>query len=164
MPVDATALQNLLIAEVGDTPDNRLLLNANTVWQLNAAYAAIWPPLQRWYTKLGLIDLALGYYRGQVSTSLPGLSVQYQQRVTNLELLRADAERMIERLYAQARASRGIAIKPITQTAPELPPPLEPLPATWPYPSANDPVYQGDPYDNPVGNANTLVPPPGTTP
>lgn len=163
MPVNATQAQQLLLAEVGECPDNRLMANVATVWSLAAAYAAVWPPLQRWYTKLGLIDLALGYYRGQVSTSLPGLSVQYQQRVSNLEGLRADTERMIGQLYAQARASRAVVVTPITQTQPELPPPLEPLPTTYPYPNANDPVWQGDPYtgDGEV-DANILVPPPGT--
>lgn len=146
MPVTPAQVQTLVVLEVGECPDNRLSQNAATVWALNAGYGAIYPPLQRWYTKLNLIDLALGYYREQVNTSIDGTSMAYQQRVVSLLAMRADTVTMLGMLYAQARASRGIAVAPITQTTPELPPPLQPLPQSWPYPDANSPRWSGSPY------------------
>jgi len=139
-------VQQLLIAEVGETPDTRLLNNVATVWALNEGYGALYPPLQRWYSKLGLIDLALGYYRDQIDVNLDGLGMRYQQKVTNLLSMREATMAMIGTLYAQVRASRGIAVAPITQTEPELPPPLQPLPQSWPYPDAGDARWSGSPY------------------
>ena len=147
MPVTPEQVWALLTLEVGECPDNRLTMNAGTVWALNAGYGALYPPLQRWYTKLNLIDLALGYYREQINVSMPGgVTFAYQQRVTSLLAMREATVATLARVYAQARASRGIAVAPITQTTPELPPPLQPLPQSWPYPDSADPRWQGDPY------------------
>lgn len=146
MAVTPEQVQQLLVLEVGETPDTRLLTNVATVWALNAAYGALYPPLQRWYSKLGLIDLALGYYRDQINTSIDGVSMAYQQRVASLLSMRETTMAMVGTLYAQARASRGIAVAPITQTEPELPPPLQPLPQSWPYPDAGDARWSGSPY------------------
>jgi hypothetical protein len=155
--IEPLALTDLLVLEVGETPDLRLAANVGTYWTLNAAYGAIYAPLQRWYTKLNLIDLALGYYRAQVNTTVPGgVSLQYQQRVQSLLAMRADTLTMVTTLQQQAQSSRGGAQAPITQTQPELPPPLAPVPATFPYANANDPIWQGDPYE-PQGNIRDVA-------
>ena len=147
MAVTDLQVQSLLVLEVGECPDNRLASGVGTYWAMNAAYGALYPPLQRWYTKRDLIDLALGYYRDQINVSMPGgVTFAYQQRVASLLAMREVTVTMIGALYAQARASRGIAVAPITQTEPILPPPLEPLPQSYPYPDSGDPRWSGSPY------------------
>jgi hypothetical protein len=146
VPIVASQVQNLAVLQVGECPDNRLQMNVALIWEQAAWAATLYPPLQAAYTRLGLIDLALGYYRDQVNTSIDGTSMAYQQRVDSLLKMRATVEGQISQYQAMARAARGGVAAPITQVTPELPPDLAPPSLATSLPDRNDEWYQGDVY------------------
>lgn len=150
MAITAQQVQQLLVAQVGDCPDSRLGINVALLWQQNAWAATISPPLQAAYTRLGLVDLALGYYREQVDTTLGETSLRYQQRVANLLEMRATVQGQVAQYQAMSRASRAGVAAPIAQTTPELPPDLRPPRPLSQYPDANSEEWQGDPYLSPL--------------
>lgn len=147
MPINVAQVQSLAVLQVGECPDNRLAMNVALIWEQSVWAATIYPPLQAVYTRLGLVDLALGWYRDQVDINLDGLGNRYQQRVASLLSMRTTIEAQIVQYQAMARAGRSGVIAPITQTQPELPPDLAPAPLVTMYPNAADPFFQGDPYE-----------------
>src|SRR5438105_8707634 len=70
MARSAAKQQNLIVLEVGDTPDGRLTANVSDIWADYADKALLDARLQQLYTKLRCIDMVLGYER---------TSVDYQQ-------------------------------------------------------------------------------------
>jgi hypothetical protein len=150
VPVTLAQMQQYLVTSVGDTPNGLLGQNANFLWQQAAWAGAIYPPLQQEVVRRRLIELALGYYRDQVDTTLGEASLHYQQRVTSLLAMAAQTDGLVARYQRMAVASRAGIAAPITQVTPELPPDLTPQQPISQYPDANDPQYQGDAYDSPL--------------
>ncbi|HEV7216313.1 MAG TPA: hypothetical protein VGP33_14445 [Chloroflexota bacterium] len=150
MAVTLAQMQQYLVASVGDTPNALLSQNAAFLWQQAAWAGALYAPLQQQVVRRSLIDLALGYYRDQIDTSLGEASLHYQQRVTSLLAMAAQTDAMVARYQRMATASRAGTAAPITQVTPELPPDLTPAQPISQYPDANSPQYQGDAYDSPL--------------
>lgn len=146
MAILATQAQQLAVLQVGDCPDNRLSVNVSLLWQQAAWAATIYPPLQEVVVRRALIDLALGYYRDQVNTSIDGISTAFNQRVTSLLAMRTAVESQIAQYQALGRSSRGGVAAPLAQVTPELPPDLAPPPLATSLPDRNDERYQGDVY------------------
>lgn len=148
MTTSADAVQQVLVLQVGDTPDNRLIANAGVLWDRWADKASVAPRLQELYTKRDLIDLALAYHRTSVDMKVAVRELKNNQLYTNLAQMRADTQAEIVRVEALARARRAATVGALTTTTPTVPPFTVGAPQypAFPVPDANDPALRGSPY------------------
>lgn len=138
-------IQQIIIDEVGDNPQQLLANRIATYWQSFADKRPIHPRLQELYTKRRCIDAVLGTIRNQVTFSTDGaLSLQLKQRTDYLSDRRKETLAEITRLEAIARANRPPQIAPLVNVEIETPPPPDYIPPCPP--DQNDEVYRGSPY------------------
>jgi hypothetical protein len=146
--------QQRLVDEVGETDDGRLAANVVAVLAVWAGKDLIKPGLTRLYAKRQLIDLAMGAVRSQVDFSdAQGLTVKAGQRGTRLQAMQDTTLAEIIRLEAKARGRRLGASQELVTKAPAMPP--WPTP---PFPDANDPRLNGDPYKRPLYGRDSGIP------
>ena len=150
MSLSPTTQQTLIIAEVGDAPDNRVTTNIVAIWADEAGHANVDPKLQVLYTKRRCIDLLLGYYRGRVDMrTFDHAELKLSQMTGNLAQMRLGVQTEITRLEKKARSSRVGVATPITQVQPisaqdEINRETGPQPAII---DPNDPAYAGSPWE-----------------
>lgn len=141
MPLDATAYQSLIVAEVGDTASNLIAGQIATLWTLNDDQPT--EKLQYLHTKRAAIGMLMGAVREQVSQQgTDGVRTDLSDKLKNLSLMLAATERGIADLLTQSQAGIGPQSGELTTTTPISPP----CPSG---PDANDRAYRGDPYRRP---------------
>ena len=119
MATTATTEQNIIVLQVGDTPDARVFTNIALLWDRNAPYAPLGLGLQALYTTRDALDVLLAYYRDTAIDSTTGtVSERLHQRIDTLQLMRGNTEREMLRREQIARQRRGGASLPITTQAP----------------------------------------------
>lgn len=127
-----------ILAEVGDTPDNRVSANLAAWWASHADKGLYGGPLQYLYTKRDALDAAIMYYALQVQTVIGDVQVFYQQIAQRLDALRTEISAEIQLQEARRLSAAGAVSGTLTTTAPVSPP-------NGVFDS-NDPRYQGSPY------------------
>lgn len=117
MSLTAAQYQTLILAELGDTADGALAASLDLLWQrfdgvasLEARYHA---------SKLAAIDFLLGQTRTEVDfRTSSGSAISASQAFAHLQALRAGVELALGALGA---GSGGVALGPLTKTAPLTP-------------------------------------------
>jgi hypothetical protein len=161
MPVTAADVQRLIVLKVGDvdpaTGDpplaggaGMIASNITTLWAARAdkAYAA--PRLQELYVQRDALELVIGILRHYVDITQgdPALSAKQSQRAVvaqqQRDAIQAEIE-VVERRAIASTGGAGVALGPITTTAPVAPADDASRPLTL-TPDPNDPVYGGTPY------------------
>lgn len=148
MPVTASDLQRLILAEVQDTPDARVAVLMPTIWGMFADKDAIAPRLRYLSAKRTACDVIAGYYRDRIDTGMAELSSKDSQYLSNILEIRAATQDELVQTELRARGQRVVSIAALTNLAPEVNPLLDPVPSSQ-YISGNDPRYQGDVYQRP---------------
>lgn len=152
MPLSTDQL--LLVEEVGETDDGRLVANVVAVLAVWSDRDLVRSGLTRLYAKRQLIDLALGAVRMQVDFAEQlDVGMKLSQRVATLETMQAVTLAEIIRLERKARGARPGASLELATKAPATPP--WPTP---PFPDANDPRLSGDPYRRPLYGRDSGIP------
>jgi len=134
-PEEVTRLLILIIDEVGDTPDKRLLANLNTIWGRYVGLVPLDNRLPFLYAKRTFIDLALGYHRMQVDTTTGQRVVKRDQLTQHLADMRAQTQAEIVRVERSGGPAGG-ALTTVASVTPYL----------VDQPDDLDPVLTGSPY------------------
>lgn len=144
MSVTDTAIQDLIVTEVGDV-NGILAQNIMTMWAMNAPYRAV-PGMQYLMTKVQAVETVLTALRATAVRKTVGpLTLDNSQQIGALERLLADLEAKSVTLTKRTMASRG-SVGVITAVTPEVPPPYQPSSPYGNVTDANDPSYRGDAY------------------
>ncbi|GAC1326400.1 MAG: hypothetical protein NVSMB2_25500 [Chloroflexota bacterium] len=114
------------------------------LWSAHADKAQIAPRLRELYVERDAFDLVIAQLGALVDVTIEGETQHLSQRVDRLAKRRYQIEQEITALQKLALARRSGVLGPITTTAPESPPVLQPI---YPWgPDANDGAYSGSPY------------------
>ncbi len=145
MALDATALKQLIVDQVGDTADALVAGKVGTLWDLHDDQPSL--KLRFLYAKRDAITLLMGRVREQVTQSgLNNLAVELTDKLTNLQTMWDNVAGEIAAQEAKAgqqaqtsqQGTRQPAVGQIRQTAPVM--------APFGSLDANDPRYRGDAY------------------
>lgn len=133
----SSQLQNLIIVQVGDTPDGVLSLNMSTLWEMSSQYSGF-PALQFLYVKKAAISTLMGRYRAQVNFSSSGdLTVSLDNLLGNLIKMLALVDEEIAQAIVKSRSGKSSVGELETKA---------PAPSPYPNLDGNDPGYRGSIY------------------
>jgi predicted Abi (CAAX) family protease len=134
--------QGQIVREVGD-PNGTIDVVVAELWPYYADRAAIHPILQVLYVKRAAIDQRLAEEQAQFDFTAGKDRVFRSQKFAHLQQMRDEVQAEITRREAIERSTRAPQTATITKVAPQSPPDIDQA-------DANDPLYQGSPYEREV--------------
>ena len=137
MALPLPALHQLLLFEVGDTPDGLLAGLGSALWEAESGWASV-PAVQYAAVKVRACDVLIAYWRDHLSRVLTDDErATIQLRLTSLLATRTTAVSEQATQLQTVSNPGGVAVGALTTTAPI------PSPSGWP--DANSPRYLHDP-------------------